>query len=232
MSVDETWAVLDSKIAAIEARGMAALIVTQFAFDPDAMMDWVLAARGRGIAVPIRLGVPGPTSIKALLRFAARCGVGASASVMKKYGVSITNLLGQAGPDKLVDAFATGLTEAQYTLPGGMRSAGDIHVAGDVLFYATLAETLLTIDKDTGQVLNEVDHGLSALWGLHFTDQLYGYSGREIYSVNHVTGQTELIASLDLPSNVGGAGTLPTSDVAGTANVKAVPGLGMENEGG
>jgi hypothetical protein len=28
---------------------------------------------------------------------------------MKKYGVSITNLLGSAGPDKLVDAFAKGL---------------------------------------------------------------------------------------------------------------------------
>lgn len=54
----------------------------------------------------MRIGVPGPAGIKTLLRFAARCGVGASASVMKKYGVSITNLLGSAGPDKLVDAFA------------------------------------------------------------------------------------------------------------------------------
>ncbi len=112
MAKHETWAVLDSKIDAIQSRGMAALIVTQFAFDPDAMMEWVLEARRRGIDVPIRLGVPGPTSIKALLRFATRCGVGASASVMKKYGVSITNLLGSAGPDKLVDAFAQGLTDA------------------------------------------------------------------------------------------------------------------------
>ncbi len=112
MAKHDTWSVLHSKIDAIETRGMAALIVTQFAFDPDAMMEWVLEARRRGIDVPIRLGVPGPTSIKALLRFAARCGVGASASVMKKYGVSITNLLGSAGPDKLVDEFARGLSEA------------------------------------------------------------------------------------------------------------------------
>jgi methylenetetrahydrofolate reductase (NADPH) len=45
-----------------------------------------------------------------LLRFAARCGVGASAAVMKKYGVSITNLLGSAGPDKLVEHFARELS--------------------------------------------------------------------------------------------------------------------------
>jgi methylenetetrahydrofolate reductase (NADPH) len=35
--------------------------------------------------------------------------VGASTSVLRKYGISVTNLLGNAGPDKLVDAFAKGL---------------------------------------------------------------------------------------------------------------------------
>jgi methylenetetrahydrofolate reductase (NADPH) len=60
--------------------------------------------RARGIDVPVRLGVPGPAGIKRLLGFAKRCGVGASASVMKKYGISITNLIGSAGPDKLVNS--------------------------------------------------------------------------------------------------------------------------------
>ena len=64
---------------------------------------WPKCAR-RGIDVPVRLGVPGPAGIKRLLGFAKRCGVGASASVMKKYGVSLTNLIGSAGPDKLVDS--------------------------------------------------------------------------------------------------------------------------------
>ncbi len=41
----------------------------------------------------------GPASIKTLLRFAARCGVGTSAKVVKKYGLSITSLIGSAGPD-------------------------------------------------------------------------------------------------------------------------------------
>jgi methylenetetrahydrofolate reductase (NADPH) len=67
--------------------------------------------RSRGIDVPVRLGVPGPAGIKRLLGFAKRCGVGASASVMKKYGISLTNLIGTAGPDKLVDALDKGLSE-------------------------------------------------------------------------------------------------------------------------
>lgn len=109
MSEAECWAVLESKVREIERRGMAPLVVTQFGFDPDAFLAWLKDLRARGITCPVRIGIPGPAGIKRLLAFAARCGVGASASVMKKYGVSITNLLGTAGPDKLVDAFARGL---------------------------------------------------------------------------------------------------------------------------
>ena len=109
MSEQQCWDVLASKCADIERRGMAALIVTQFAFDSDRLLAWLKELRGRGLNQPVRLGVPGPAGIKTLLRFAARCGVGASASVMAKYGLSITNLLGSAGPDKLVDALAAGM---------------------------------------------------------------------------------------------------------------------------
>ncbi|WP_427967659.1 methylenetetrahydrofolate reductase [Altererythrobacter sp.] len=109
MTDPQAWDVLEMKIAEIERRGMAPLIVTQFGFDPDAFLDWLRKARLRGIDAPIRIGVPGPAGIKKLLRFAARCGVGASASVMRKYGVSLGNLIGSAGPDRLVDEFAAKL---------------------------------------------------------------------------------------------------------------------------
>lgn len=111
MTVAQCWDVLERKVREIEARGMAPLVVTQFGFDPDAFLAWLKDLRERGQDVPVRIGIPGPASIKSLLRFATRCGVGASAAVMKKYGVSITNLLGNAGPDKLVDAFASQLGE-------------------------------------------------------------------------------------------------------------------------
>jgi methylenetetrahydrofolate reductase (NADPH) len=108
---DELWDWMERKLAAVRAHGMVPLVVTQFAFDDDAIIEWIAEMRERGIDVPVRLGVPGPAGIKRLLGFAKRCGVGASASVMKKYGVSITNLLGNAGPDKLVSSLENGLTE-------------------------------------------------------------------------------------------------------------------------
>jgi methylenetetrahydrofolate reductase (NADPH) len=108
---DELWDWMERKLAAVRVQGMVPLVVTQFAFDDDAIVEWIAEMRTRGIDVPVRLGVPGPAGIKRLLGFAKRCGVGASASVMKKYGVSITNLLGNAGPDKLVSSLENGLTE-------------------------------------------------------------------------------------------------------------------------
>lgn len=65
--------------------------------------------RARGIDAPVRIGVPGPAGLKTLMRFAARCGVAASSAVLAKYGISITRLLGAAGPDKLVDTYARSL---------------------------------------------------------------------------------------------------------------------------
>ncbi|WP_315761196.1 methylenetetrahydrofolate reductase [Sphingomonas sp. Y38-1Y] len=112
MDGDGLWEALETKLAALEERGLGALIVTQFGFDADPFIDWLEALRARGITAPVRIGVPGPAGIKTLLRFAARCGVGASAAVMTKYGVSITKLLGTAGPDKLVDTLARRLTPA------------------------------------------------------------------------------------------------------------------------
>jgi methylenetetrahydrofolate reductase (NADPH) len=110
VSRPDLWVWMEKKLAAIRSHGMVPLVVTQFAFDDEAIIDWVREMRSRGIDVPVRLGVPGPAGIKRLLGFAKRCGVGASANVMKKYGVSLTNLIGSAGPDKLVASLEKGLT--------------------------------------------------------------------------------------------------------------------------
>jgi methylenetetrahydrofolate reductase (NADPH) len=114
VSKDDLWVWMEKKIAALRARGITPLVVTQFAFDDDAIVEWVGEMRRRGIDVPVRLGVPGPAGIKRLLGFAKRCGVGASANVMKKYGISITNLIGSAGPDKLVDSLDTKLNDGEH----------------------------------------------------------------------------------------------------------------------
>ncbi len=112
LDADGLWRVLAEKREEIAARGMASLIVTQFGFDAAPFLAWLADLRARGIDVPVRIGVPGPAGIKTLLRYAAHCGVGTSAKVMAKYGVSLGRLLGTAGPDKLVDALARGLGPA------------------------------------------------------------------------------------------------------------------------
>ena len=104
MTEEEGFSVLERKCADIVRRGMAPLVVTQFAFDAGRVLAWLVALRERQPDVPVRIGIPGPAGIKTLMRFAARCGVGASTTVLAKYGISIGKLLGSAGPDRLVDA--------------------------------------------------------------------------------------------------------------------------------
>lgn len=111
MSEAQCWAVLEAKCRSIAERGMAPLIVTQFAFDADVILAWLEALRTRGLDYPVRIGVSGPAGVTTLLRFAAQCGVGASTSMLSKYGISIGSLLGPAGPDKFVDRLAIGLGE-------------------------------------------------------------------------------------------------------------------------
>lgn len=112
MSSDERWQALERKCQDIEARGMAPLVVTQFAFDADTVLAWLDGLRARGISVPVLVGVPGPASITRLLRYAAMCGVGASASMLARYGISIGRLIGTAGPEVFVDRLVRGLTSA------------------------------------------------------------------------------------------------------------------------
>lgn len=106
------WRALEEKHAEIRAREMTTLIVTQFGFDAAPFLAWLAELRSRGIDAPVRIGIPGPAGIKTLLRFATHCGVGVSASVMARYGLSITRLLGTAGPDRLVEALAGSLQPA------------------------------------------------------------------------------------------------------------------------
>jgi methylenetetrahydrofolate reductase (NADPH) len=112
MGEGDRWNVLERKCRNIETRGMSPLIVTQFTFDADRLLDWLKTLRERGIEYPVRIGVPGPAGIAVLARYAALCGVSACASMWSKYGLSIGKLFGHAGPDLFVDRLAAGLTEA------------------------------------------------------------------------------------------------------------------------
>jgi methylenetetrahydrofolate reductase (NADPH) len=114
---DVLWRHLGEKSIALAEQGLDAVILTQFAFDTAPVMNWIVGVRDRGIDVPIRIGTPGPAGIKRLVSFARRFGVGANAMIVKKYGFSLTNLMGAAGPDRFISDLAQLLTEE----PGGGR---------------------------------------------------------------------------------------------------------------
>lgn len=102
-------AALMDKLAALREQCQEAEIVTQFGFDAEPVLRWLARLREEGVTAPVRVGVPGPAGMAALIRMAARTGVAASASIVAKYGISLTKLFGVAGPDRFVDALASGL---------------------------------------------------------------------------------------------------------------------------
>jgi methylenetetrahydrofolate reductase (NADPH) len=111
IKTDVLWRHLEDKSAALKEQGLDAVILTQFAFDTDPVMSWIRDVRGRGIQTQIRIGTPGPAGVKRLLGFARRFGIGANAMIVKKYGFSLTNLMGTAGPDRFVSDLSSLLAE-------------------------------------------------------------------------------------------------------------------------
>lgn len=122
---------MDRKIAEIGERGMDAMLVTQFSFDALALADWLKQLRARGILNPVRLGIPGPAGVKRLLRYAAFCGVGATSSVLRKYGISLGKLMGTTGPDRLLTDLFENLEDEQLSCDlhffpfGGLEATAD-----------------------------------------------------------------------------------------------------------
>ncbi len=95
-------AALDEKIAAACAQGLAVHIVSQFSFAPERILAWLKQLRACGIARPVKVGMAGPTSVPALIRYARRCGVAASLRGLVSGAAS--GLIGHVGPDRIIAA--------------------------------------------------------------------------------------------------------------------------------
>ena len=129
---DVLWSALRQKNASIAGQELDGSVITQFGFDVDPVLAWLEKVRAEGITLPVRIGVPGPAGVRRLMSYATRFGVGTSASIAKKYGLSITNLMGTAGPDKFLRALADGYDPARhgdikihfYTF-GGLRATSE-----------------------------------------------------------------------------------------------------------
>lgn len=114
ISVDTLAEAMQAKVALLAEQGLVPAVITQFGFDVQPVLDWIGALRQRGIEAQVRVGVPGPVGIKRLLSYARRFGVASSAGITRKYGFSLANLMGTAGPDAFVSALAEGLDPAVH----------------------------------------------------------------------------------------------------------------------
>jgi|SRR6185312_15358581 len=126
-------AALDQKIAAAAAQGLDVYLTSQFSFSPERIVAWLKQLRACGIDRPVSVGMVGPTSVTALIRFAKRCGV--STSLRGLMSGAATALIGNVGPDRIID----GLDAAQGPI-------GDVHphyfTFGNLVATAEYASTM------------------------------------------------------------------------------------------
>jgi methylenetetrahydrofolate reductase (NADPH) len=106
ISDEELNRALAAKIAAAEATGLSVEIVTQFCFDARAILDFVARLRAFGFDHRVRIGLAGPTNLAALIRYASRCGVQASAQALARRSGLIRQMFAMTTPDDLVRALA------------------------------------------------------------------------------------------------------------------------------
>lgn len=116
---------LRDKLAAARDAGLRAHIVTQFAFSAEPIIAFVRSLREEGVTVPVHIGLAGPTKLTALLRYAARCGVAASAQGLMSGAALALARAGRVGPDAILDALrraapALGIVAPHYFSFGGL----------------------------------------------------------------------------------------------------------------
>jgi methylenetetrahydrofolate reductase (NADPH) len=106
ISEDILRASLRDKLEAAERAGLKTHIVTQFCFDAWPVVTWLRGLRASGIHNQVRIGMAGPASVPALMKFAQRCGVRASAKGFARHAASIGKMLTGATPAEIVTELA------------------------------------------------------------------------------------------------------------------------------
>jgi methylenetetrahydrofolate reductase (NADPH) len=94
------------KLALAADHGLAAYLVTQFCFAPARIVEYCAALARTAPGVPVYVGLVGPTSPAALLRFAQRCGVSASLRALQAQGMGAVRLVTRTDPGEQLAALA------------------------------------------------------------------------------------------------------------------------------
>jgi methylenetetrahydrofolate reductase (NADPH) len=98
--------------------GLELTLLTQFFFEPAPFLDWVGELRSAGVTARVVGGLAGPTKLSTLIKFAMRCGAGASMRVLTARPAAFTKLLGDHGPESVLTALAQARGEATGDFAG------------------------------------------------------------------------------------------------------------------
>lgn len=98
----------------------ASEIITQICFHPETTARWASGVKRRGIALPIRVGIPGAVPRRKLARISAKLGLGASARFISKQHSMLARFFLPGGyhPTRLVEGLIPTLASPAANIAG------------------------------------------------------------------------------------------------------------------
>lgn len=144
---DELARAFVAKCAAAQAGGLDLHIVTQFCFDADRVLAWLYRIGNAARAVPIKIGMAGPTGATTLLRYALRCGVNTSVRGLTRHAGMMGRLLSDAAPDAIMRALAEAGAEQNNVTPHFFSFGGLVATAQ---WARAVASGAIALDPTTG----------------------------------------------------------------------------------
>lgn len=103
-----------------DKRRYATHVVSNLTFDPDLLTAWVARMRGRGITMPLLLGIPGPVDRTKLLAMATKIGVGESTRFLMKNKGTFARLAAPGGytGERFLEKCAPALSDPAMLVEG------------------------------------------------------------------------------------------------------------------
>ena len=96
--------------------GLSLYMETQFCFDAEAVLAWERSIRNAGNRLPVRIGIPGPATIKTLFRFAQISGIGPSMRFIAKQARNVAKLMTVQSPHELLAGLSAGMSADEKCL--------------------------------------------------------------------------------------------------------------------
>jgi len=91
---------LQAKLQLAAEQGLGVYAVTQFSFAPERIVALLSELDHLAPELPVYVGMPGPSDPMQLLRYAQRCGVGATRRALSSLGTRIAQLMAHTEPSE------------------------------------------------------------------------------------------------------------------------------------